>query len=241
MKRVPWTEKGPVFRLAGDRGLLIEFGDAIDPEINDRVRALARLLEKETPEGVAEWIATYRSLIVVYDPLQTGADRVKEAVLRLLLKMPDLVLPAPETVMIPVCYGGELGPDLKFVAEHNGLDPAEVMKLHCEPVYRIYMLGFTPGFPFLGGLSERLVTPRLTSPRLSVPAGSVGIANDQTGIYPIASPGGWRLIGRTPLRLFDPGRANPVLFKAGDLLKFVPIPRDEFDRLAVREGSHGDV
>jgi inhibitor of KinA len=141
--------------------------------------------------------------------------------------------PPPKESVIPVCYGGEYGPDIAFVAEHNHVGIDDVIRLHSEHSYPIYMLGFSPGFPFLGGLSEKLHTPRLTSPRTRVPAGSVGIANNQTGIYPIASPGGWQLIGRSPVRLFDPERPNPFLLRAGDTLRFEPITPDEYRRRTV--------
>jgi len=141
--------------------------------------------------------------------------------------------PPPKESVIPVCYGGEFGPDIAFVAAHNHIGTDDVIRLHSEPSYPIYMLGFSPGFPFLGGLSEKLHTPRLTSPRTRVPAGSVGIANNQTGIYPIASPGGWQLIGRSPVRLFDPQRPEPFLLCAGDTLRFEPITPGEYQRRAV--------
>ncbi len=223
------------FRIAGDRGLLVEYGDAIDPAINRKVRAMAIALGQQTPQGVVEIIPTYRSLLILYDPFLTDPPQLEEALLRLEERLSEIEIPPPKTVEIPVCYGGEFGPDLEFVAQSHGLSPEEVIRLHSEPVYQVYMIGFTPGFPFLGGLPKILHTPRRETPRTRVPAGSVGIANDQTGIYPIESPGGWQLIGRTPLKIFDPKRSNPFLLKAGDLLKFKPISPDEYRRLAERE------
>lgn len=225
------------FRTAGDRGLLVEYGDAIDPVINRKVRAMAIALGKEPPEGVLEVIPTYRSLLILYDPLITTSSRLKEELLALEERLPEVQIPPPKMVEIPVCYGGEYGPDLESVAQLHGLSPQEVIRIHSEPTYQVYMIGFTPGFPFLGRLPEALHTPRHKTPRTRVPAGSVGIANDQTGIYPIESPGGWQLIGRTPLKIFDPERPDPFLLKAGDLVKFKPITPDEFRRLAEGDGD----
>ena len=223
----------PKFRLAGDRGLLVEFGDAITPEINQSVRAMTFALEAAVVPGVREVIPTYRSVVVVYDPLTTNPSLLSSKILSLHEGLARIETPAPKESVIPVCYGGEYGPDITFVAEHNRIGIDDVIRLHSEPSYPIYMLGFSPGFPFLGGLSEKLHTPRLTSPRTRVPAGSVGIANNQTGIYPIASPGGWQLIGRSPARLFDPERPEPFLLRAGDTLRFEPITPGEYQRRAV--------
>ena len=233
--------KKPVLRLVGDRGVLIEYGDAIDPEINRRVRIMAAAL-KEAPRedrlaGVEEVIPTYRSLLINYDPLTTDPGRIKRGLENLETRLGSIVIPEPEKVEIPVCYGGELGPDLEFVARHTGLETEEIIRRHSAPLYQIYMIGFTPGFPFLGGMDESLTTPRLSTPRTLVPAGSVGIANNQTGMYPIDSPGGWQLIGRTPLRLFRPEKENPFLYRAGDLIEYNPISRPEFDRLAALAGA----
>ncbi|RLA86543.1 MAG: allophanate hydrolase subunit 1 [Deltaproteobacteria bacterium] len=220
------------FRLAGDRGLLVEYGDVIDPVINRKVRSMAAAIEQQAPEGVVEVIPTYRSLLILYDPFLTNPHELEEVLLRLEGRLQEIEIPPPKTVEIPVCYGGEFGPDLDFVARSHGLEPEEVIRLHSEPVYQVYMIGFTPGFPFLGGLPKALYTPRRETPRKKVPAGSVGIANDQTGIYPIESPGGWQLIGRTPLKIFDPKRSDPFLLGVGDLLKFRPISPEEYRRLA---------
>jgi KipI family sensor histidine kinase inhibitor len=209
----------------------VEYGDAIDPEINRKVRAMAMSMEQERTSGVVEFIPTYRSLIIMYDPSITDLPQLKESLRVLERRIGDIEIPPPETYEIPVCYGGELGPDIEYVADRHGLTVDEVIQMHSAPEYQIYMIGFTPGFPFLGGLPEQLHTPRLETPRTLVPGGSVGIANQQTGIYPIDSPGGWRLIGRTPQKLFDPDRDNPFLLKAGGLLKFSPISLDEYRRM----------
>ncbi len=227
----------PVFRTVGDRGLLVEYGDAIDPEINRKVRVMAAALAQDRPAAIVEVIPTYRSLLILYDPLAADPAAVEAILTGLEERLDEIEIPPPETVEIPVLYGGEYGPDIGFVAEHNGLTEEEVIRLHSQPAYQIYMIGFTPGFPFLGGLDDRLFTPRLSTPRTLVPAGSVGIANNQTGMYPVDSPGGWRLIGRTPLKLFDPNRAEPFLYKAGDLIKYRPITEDEY--LAIKEREEG--
>ncbi len=229
----------PRLRLVGDEGLLVEYGDAIDPEINRKVRVMAAALKQKPLEQVREVIPTYRSLLICYDPLRTGPRRIQEHLARLEQDLERIEIPPPRTVTIPVCYGGELGPDLEFVCRHTGLSQEEVIARHSGADYQIYMIGFTPGFPFLGGMDPALATPRLETPRTLVPAGSVGIANQQTGVYPIASPGGWRLIGRTPLRLFDPQRRDPFLYRAGDRIRFEPISREEYQRLAAGDGGEG--
>ena len=226
----------PRFRMAGDRGLLVEYGGSIDPTIHQKVRAMSLGLEREMPEGVVEIIPTYRSLLIVYDPEKTRPPTLKNVLERTEQRLDDIRIPPPKVVDIPVCYGGEFGPDIEYVAETHDLSVEDVIRIHSEPEYRIYMIGFTPGFPFLGGLPEKLHTPRLKTPRTKVPRGSVGIANNQTGVYPIASPGGWQLIGRTPLKLFAPERKNPILYQAGDLLCFKPISLSEYRRLEEEEG-----
>ena len=225
------------FRTAGDRGLLVEYGDAIDPVVNNKVRSMASVMEDNPPRGITEIIPTYRSLLIIYDPAMTHPDRIKTLLEEMETRLGDIQIPPPRTVEIPVCYGGEFGPDIDTVADTNRLTVTEVIKLHSQPEYPIYMVGFTPGFPFLGGLSEKLHTPRLETPRTLVPEGSVGIANNQTGIYPIASPGGWQLIGRTPLKLFAPWRKNPFLYQAGDRLKFVSISAEKFAHIAEEEAQ----
>lgn len=232
------TEAPPTYprlRIAGDCGLLVEYGDEIDPDVNRKVRSMTLLMKSEPPAGIIETVPSYRSILVRYDPSITTPDRLLAAVAGLEERSAQIEIPPPRVIEIPVCYGGELGPDIEHVAAVNGLSVAEVVERHARPEYLIYMVGFTPGFPFLGGLDTELHTPRLETPRKLVPAGSVGIANGQTGVYPIASPGGWQLIGRTPLRLFAPERDKPFLYRAGDRIRFVPIQRTEYDRLLARE------
>lgn len=223
--------KWPRFLIVGDTGLLIEFGDKIDPEINQKVQKLFIALEKIGVDGITEAMPTYRSILIFYDPSKITFERIKEKILAIENRVTDMVIPPPKVVEIPVIYGEEYGPDLEFVAQHNGLTPEEVIDIHTSGTYLIYMLGFTPGFPFLGGLSERLFTPRLKTPRALVPAGSVGIANNQTGIYPIDSPGGWQIIGRTPIKLYNPRHENPILLKAGNYIKFKKITDAEYRKL----------
>ncbi len=221
----------PVFRLVGDRGVLVEYGDAISQDINRKVRTIAMALNLETPAGIVEVIPTYRSLLIIYDPLIITLKSLERELVSIEDRLDGLDIPQPRTVEIPVLYGGELGPDIEFVASAHNMTVDDVVRIHSGATYQIYMIGFTPGFPFLGGLPEELHTPRMETPRPLVPAGSVGIANNQTGMYPIDSPGGWRLIGRTPFKLFDPSKEDPFLYAAGDMLKFVPISADEYNRI----------
>jgi len=216
------------FKPLGDSALLVSFGEAIDEEINDRVHALAGTIERASFEWLVEVVPAYSSLAVIYDPRLIDFEGVKRAIQALEFSAEKF---EGRLVEIPVLYGGEHGPDLEFVAQYNGLTPEEVIEIHSRPVYRVYFLGFLPGFPYLGGMDERIATPRLEKPRLKVPAGSVGIAGKQTGIYPLKSPGGWRLIGRTPLRLFNPEREPPTLLQPGDRVKFAPIDEGEFEGL----------
>ena len=227
----------PRFRNAGDRGLLVEYGDRISPAINRRVRATALLLDRHPLAGVVEVIPTYRSLLLVYDPAMIAPRALKDAIIKLGSRLDTIEIPPPRVVEIPVCYGGDYGPDIHRVAAAHNLNETEVVRIHSQPDYLIYMIGFTPGFPFLGGLPEPLHTPRHETPRTHVPAGSVGIANDQTGIYPVSSPGGWQIIGRTPLTLFSPRRDNPFLFETGDSIRFVPISQGQFNHYGDQELS----
>lgn len=217
----------PRFLLAGDRAVTVELADEISPEINAAVRTLSVVLDRERIRGVVDLVPTYRSLLVYYDPMQIDLGDLQERVLNL-SGGEQRAIPRPRVLHIPVRYGGEHGPDLDFVARHTGLTAEEVAAIHAGTDYLVYMMGFNTGFPYLGGLSPRLAVPRLESPRLIVPAGSVAIAQQQTGIYPVASPGGWRLIGRSPVRLFDPRREPPVAIEAGDYLRFVQIDAAQY-------------
>ncbi|EHR78026.1 allophanate hydrolase [Thermococcus litoralis DSM 5473] len=229
----------PIFKPAGDSAIAIIFGDEIDEEVNKKVHAVAEAIEEAAPEWLIEVVPTYTSVYIYYDPLKVSYSEVLEAV------KPFLSAESREEkkriIEIPVAYGGEFGPDIEFVAEYNGLTVEEVIEIHSKPLYRVYMLGFLPGFAYLGGMDERIATPRLEKPRLKVPAGSVGIAGKQTGWYAIESPGGWRLIGRTPLKTFDPSKSPPSIVKAGDYVKFVPISDEEFWEIYKQEwGENND-
>ncbi len=226
-----------VYRIAGDTGLLVEFGEGIDETINTKVRAMAKALELAKLPGISETIPTYKSLLMIYDPLTTNPDRLKTELAKVESGLDNIEIKPPKVVEIPVCYGSEFGPDIETVARINALDIDQVIDLHSAREYLIYMVGFTPGFPFLGGLDKRLSTPRLENPRTLVPAGSVGIANNQTGMYPIASPGGWQIIGRTPLTLFSPERKNPFLYKAGDKIKFKSVTEQGYEQILKKEAD----
>lgn len=217
-----------------DSALLIEFGDAIDYEINGRVYALQREIEaSDIREAVDEFIPSYRSLLVEYDASKYShremQDRVAGLVERTTAEVGSVGGTDDETHQIPVAYGGEYGPDLETVAEHAGLSTDEVIAIHSGTDYHVFMLGFAPGFPYLGGMDERIACPRLATPRTVVPAGSVGIAEAQTGVYPNASPGGWQLIGQTPLALFDVGADPPAVMLPGTKVNFVPITHEEYE------------
>lgn len=216
------------FLPAGDRGLVVEFGDEISLGLNARVRALDAALTAARIPGLVESVPTYRSLGIEYDPCAISCEALQARVGEVLGALDPGVLPSPKRVRIPTVYGGEYGPDLPFVAEHAGLAEAEVVRLHSQTVYHVYMIGFAAGFAYLGGLPERLHTPRLPSPRIRVPRGSVGIGGTQTGAYPAETPGGWRLIGRTYLELFDPSREVPTPMEPGDEVEFVPITEEEY-------------
>lgn len=222
----------PLFRIYGDQGLLMEFGSCISPKIHGVVRSMTIALEQVTLTGVVEFVPTYRAIAVHYDPLKTSFEEIVRSLTDIFNHLESVEVPPARRVELPVCYGGEFGPDLEFVANSHNLSIEEVIKIHSDQEYLIYMIGFTPGFPFLGGLPESLHTPRLDNPRKKVVAGSVGIANDQTGVYPIDSPGGWQIIGRVPVRLFDPDAANPFLLNSGDILTFKPIDEQDFLKLS---------
>lgn len=211
----------------GDSALLIVLGDRIDPAANQRALAVSQALANLP--GLTDRVPAYASVALHYDPLIWTRAELIDA-LGPFLAATEGGRVASRRLTLPVLYGGEHGPDLVEVARYSGLNSAEVIARHAGSEYRVYFLGFTPGFPYLGGLDPALATPRRTSPRASVPAGAVGIAGTQTGIYPQTGPGGWQLIGRTPLRLFDPGRDPPCLLAPGDRLRFVPISPAEFAR-----------
>ena len=223
----------------GDAAVVLEFGDSISPETHRTIQAVSRHLTRHPFAGLREFVPAFTTLTVYYDPWElseNGQHRPYERateILRQLLPaaLATSVAAAAVLVEIPVCYGGAFGPDLGFVAEHTGLPVDEVIARHSAPEYLVHMIGFAPGFPYLGGLDARLATPRRAQPRTLVPTGAVGIAGPQTGIYSLPTPGGWQLIGRTPLRLFNPEWAQPSRLQAGQHLRFVPVSEAEFRRL----------
>ena len=216
---------------AGDSSLLIEFGKEISPDINKRISATVQLMKEQHIEGVVDIIPAFASLLINYDPrVITYGGLVKR--MKHLLKVDAKMEKEVKRIFeIPVCYGGEFGPDLGNIAEHAGLSEQEVIDIHSSRDYLIYMLGFLPGFCYLGGLDERIFTPRLVNPRIKIEAGSVGIGGSQTGIYPLESPGGWQLMGKTPVKTYDPDRETPILVEAGDYIRFIPVDRAEYDEI----------
>ena len=234
--------------IEGDSSVLIVFGDTISTEINQRITATVKLIKEQRIEGIVDMIPAFASLLINYNPLvisYASLRRRLEKILRMEIRSEATVRRIFE---IPVCYGGAYGPDLEQIADHAGLTPEEVIEIHTSRDYLIYMLGFLPGFCYLGGLDERIHTPRLSSPRIRIPAGSVGIGGSQTGIYPMDSPGGWQLMGMTPVKTYDPQRDVPILVQAGEYIRFVRIDEEEYRaiseqvaagtyRLVIREGE----
>lgn len=218
----------PQFTPLGDRAVVARFGDAIDLETHQKVTSLAAHLDSRPFPGMIEAVPAFTTVTAYYDPLQLYYEEAVEHLETVVQQMSVVTPEESQVVEIPVRYGGEYGPDLSFVAEHNGLSPEEVIEIHSSADYLVYMIGFAPGFPYLGGMPERIAAPRRDTPRPAIPAGSVGIAGAQTGVYPMETPGGWQIIGRTPLRLFTPDRTPPSLLKAGDRVRFVPLTSEEF-------------
>lgn len=216
---------------AGDSSVLIEFGKEISPQINARITALVRLMKEQHIEGVVDMIPSFCALLINYDPRVVSYGKMKARLEKLLKLDLETKEAAARIFEIPVCYGGEFGPDLNAIAQHAGLTPKAVIDIHSASDYLIYMLGFLPGFSYLGGLDERIHTPRLANPRIRINAGSVGIGGSQTGIYPLDSPGGWQLLGMTPVKTYDPARAVPILFEAGDYIRFVPVDEEHYRQI----------
>jgi KipI family sensor histidine kinase inhibitor len=215
---------------AGDSALVVEFEERIDPVVNARAIALAEAIQAARISGVRDVVPTYRSVAVYFDPVHTDGAALLACIEREAQTPAPPVTDAREPIRIPVCYGGEFGPDLKEVAAFAGMTEPEVVRTHASRAYRVFMLGFVPGWAYLGVVDEKIAMPRRTTPRVRVPAGSVAIAGVQTGIYPAETPGGWRLIGCTPVKPFEAHRAEPFLMKAGDTIQFYSIDRAEFDR-----------
>ena len=208
----------------GDSSILIQLGDEIHPALNARVHALDSLLQNIP--GIVETVPAYCTLLVHYDPLASNYSEIKNQIEEKLTLIDDSTHRPSRRLEIPVLYGNASGPDLEPVATTLSLSPSELIRLHSEREYTVYMMGFTPGFPYMGILNEELILPRMSTPRTRVPAGSVAIAGSQTGIYPIDSPGGWHILGWTPLKLFDPMSESPFLFAPGDIVRFIPVESD---------------
>jgi inhibitor of KinA len=227
------------FLSVGDRAVAVEFGDRIDRALSCQVLCLDRVIRAERPKGVIETVPTFRSLMVHYDPLETSRADLENAITGLLDHDERADISA-RLWRVPVCYEGEFAPDLAEVARLTGLAPADIVGLHSGARYHVYMLGFLPGFPYMGDLAEQLALPRRADPRVRVPAGSIAIATSLTAIYPYQSPGGWHLIGATPIRCFDPAGNPPSLLAAGDAVVFEPIDADAFAAIrdVVESGSY---
>jgi inhibitor of KinA len=221
------------FSPLGDQAVTITIGTSIDEATHRRVRAIVARLDRDKPAGMVDRVAAFASVTVHYDPAAVQGDapydRFVATLTSLLGDVEDEALPPARLVEIPVCYGGELGPDIGDVASRHDMTEDDVVSIHTAGDYLVYMVGFMPGFAYLGGLDSRIATPRRSAPRKAVPAGAVGIGGEQTGVYPMVSPGGWNLIGRTPRAIFDSNRNEPSLLATGDRVRFRPISRAEFN------------
>ena len=233
------------FYPLGDTAIVLEFGHHINRLTHGHIQAFTAYLDQHPFPGLVEYVPAFTTLTIYYDlwvvsqqglvnPYATVAARLREMLLHVKTN-PEKT--AAKVIEIPVHYGGKYGPDLEYVASSHGLKPKEVIKLHTQTTYLVYMMGFAPGFPYLGGMASEIATPRKEKPRARVPAGSVGIAGKQTGVYPIQCPGGWQLIGRTPLLLFNPRRDKPSLLEAGDSIWFVPISEKQFEKIKEKEAT----
>lgn len=241
----------PTISPVGDRAISIDFGQVIDPTINRHIRQTIERIKELQLDGIIELVPTYCALLVEYDAMLYSYSDICNIIEPTLEEgMSDTTNELVTVVEVPTVYGGEFGPDLSFVASHNHLSEDEVISIHSGTDYLVYMLGFIPGFTYLGGMDSRIATPRLSSPRTLIPAGSVGIAGEQTGTYPSDSPGGWQIIGRTPVTMYDMSKAQAALLKAGDYVRYVPIDESEFHRIkalgtdyvpVIREVEVGDL
>lgn len=241
----------PTISPVGDRAISIDFGQVIDPTINRHIRQTIERIKELQLDGIIELVPTYCALLVEYDAMLYSYSEICNIIEPTLEEgMTNTTNELVTVVEVPTVYGGEFGPDLRFVASHNHLSEDEVISIHSGTDYLVYMLGFIPGFTYLGGMDPRIATPRLSSPRTLIPAGSVGIAGEQTGTYPSDSPGGWQIIGRTPVTMYDMSKAQAALLKAGDYVRYVPIDESEFHRIkalgadyvpVIRELEVGDL
>lgn len=210
-------------RPCGDRAAIAVLGNTISEKVNNNVNILAEKLRRMNIDGIQELVPTYGSLLINYAPELLPYSTLSSILLEISRELEGCSEGPSRLLHIPCCYGGHFGPDMDFAVRHTGLSKDEIIALHSAPVYKVFMLGFLPGFVYLGGLDPRLELPRLKSPRLAIPRGAVGIGGKQTGVYPIQSPGGWQLLGATPLDFYDPKRAEPILCRAGDRIVFEPI------------------
>lgn len=215
----------PKYKPVSDRALIVEFGNSINRIINRRVHALNQIITNLHVQGVQECVPTYCSLLIYYDPSKISYENLVYQLKDLELNIHEFDFPVKKVIEVPVVYGDNFGPDLNYVAEFHDLSEEEVIKIHTEREYTVYMIGFVAGFPYLGEVSNAIATPRMETPRLQVPAGSVGIAGNQTGIYPCRSPGGWRIIGRTYQILFDPHKNPPSLLSPGDIIRLKSVEK----------------
>ena len=241
----------PTISPVGDRAISIDFGQVIDPTINRHIRQTIERIKALQLDGIIELVPTYCALLVEYDAMLYSYSEICNIIEPTFEEgMANTTNELVTVVEVPTVYGGEFGPDLSFVASHNHLSEDEVISIHSGTDYLVYMLGFIPGFTYLGGMDLRIATPRLSSPRTLIPAGSVGIAGEQTGTYPSDSPGGWQIIGRTPVTMYDMSKAQAALLNAGDYVRYVPIDESEFHRIkslgsdyvpVIREVEVGDL
>ena len=241
----------PTISPVGDRAISIDFGQVIDSKINRHIRQTIERIKELQLDGIIELVPTYCALLVEYDAMLYSYSEICNIIEPTLEEVITNTTNELVTVVeVPTVYGGEFGPDLSFVASHNNLSEEEVIAIHSGTDYLVYMLGFIPGFTYLGGMDPRIATPRLSSPRTLIPAGSVGIAGEQTGTYPSDSPGGWQIIGRTPVTMYDMAKEQAALLSAGDYVRYVPIDESEFHRIkalgadyvaVIREVEVGDL
>ncbi len=233
--------KNVTFFPQGDRAVTISFGDFINEETHICVQHFTSNIKLNPFVGMLEVVPSYTTVTVYYDPVKIEVNEELHSPYERVVKLLENFISTslllnehkPKTITIPVCYGDKYGPDLPFVAHYHNLTEQEVIEIHSSTEYLVYMIGFAPGFPYLGGMPKMIATPRKDTPRISIPAGSVGIGGEQTGIYPIESPGGWQLIGQTPLTLFDQNAAQPSLLQAGDRIRFEPIPAKQYEKWQV--------